>query len=206
MSCDLISVLMPVYNVGHYISDAVESILHQTYKEIELIIVDDCSTDLTWDILQGLAKRDSRIVLLQNSVNSKIVSSLNRALAVAKGNYIARMDGDDIAHVERIGRQYNYLCENPHIALVGVSTISIDECGNEFARQELISNPILIEKTEFDSVLLNGEIRVVEKHFHKKLNTKQVLFVIEYGHISAIYVKEVDGDKTTFYKETYHVV
>jgi glycosyltransferase involved in cell wall biosynthesis len=79
-------------------------------------------------------------------VNSKIVFSLNRALAVAKGAYIARMDGDDIAHVERIGRQYNYLCENPHIALVGVSTISIDECGNEFARQDFISDPILIEK------------------------------------------------------------
>ena len=146
MKCDLISVLMPVYNVEKFVLDAIESILHQTYGEIELIIVDDCSTDLTWNVLKNAAEKDSRIILLQNDVNSKIAFSLNRALKVAKGKYIARMDGDDIAHVERIERQYKCLCEYSDISLVGVSTISIDEAGNEFARQEFISNPMLIEK------------------------------------------------------------
>lgn len=146
MNCDLISVLMPVYNVQDYVFDAVESILNQTYEEIELIIVDDCSTDMTWAILKNMAKKDSRIILLRNSVNSKIVFSLNRALAVAKGLYIARMDGDDIAHIERIKRQYEHLYKYPNIALVGVSTISIDQYGKEFARQDLISDPILIKK------------------------------------------------------------
>ena len=145
-SKSLISVLMPVYNVQEYIEMAVVSLLQQTFSKIELVIVDDCSTDSTWSILQRLAKEDSRIVLLRNVVNSKIVFSLNRALAAAKGDYIARMDGDDIAHIERIERQYNYLCENPGVSLVGVSTISIDEDGDEFARQELISDPLLIEK------------------------------------------------------------
>lgn len=146
MRRELVSVLMPVYNVEKFVYAAVKSILDQTYREIELIIVDDCSADSTWSVLQELAKNDSRLVLLQNDVNSKIVFSLNSALAIAKGSYIARMDGDDIAHIERIERQYNYLCEHSGVSLVGVSTISIDENGNEFARQELISDPILIEK------------------------------------------------------------
>ena len=146
MEQDLISVIIPVFNVEKFVSESIESILNQTYRHLEIIIVDDCSTDKTWEILQTWAQKDDRIVLIRNNVNSKIVTSLNNALAASKGEYIARMDGDDVAHPERIERQYRYLCERREISLVGVSTISIDENGSEFARQKFISDQRLIAK------------------------------------------------------------
>jgi glycosyltransferase involved in cell wall biosynthesis len=146
MSEKLISVLIPAYNVEKFIEASIESILRQTYRELEVIVVDDCSTDRTWDLLRKIAELDPRIILLRNSKNSKIVTTLNKALAAAKGRYIARMDGDDIAHPERIERQYRYLSENRDIALVGVNTVSIDEDGREFARQELLSDQRLIRR------------------------------------------------------------
>lgn len=145
-SDSLISILMPVFNVEKYVREAVESLLVQTYSNFELIIVDDCSTDSTYSICEKLANADSRVRVFKNESNLKIVLTLNRALRMAKGSYIARMDGDDVAVPERLENQYNYLCKNPDVALIGVSTISIDEDGNEFARHKFISDQFMIQK------------------------------------------------------------
>lgn len=135
---DLISVLMPTYNVEKYIRQAVESVLEQTWKDFEFIIVDDCSQDKTYKILTEYAQKDERIKLYRNNVNSKICKTLNRALAYSKGNYIVRMDGDDISAPNRFERLYQYLQQHSDVDLVGSNTISIDENGIEFGRKSYL--------------------------------------------------------------------
>lgn len=125
-----ISVLIPTYNVEKFVEKAIRSIMLQTYSNLEIIIVDDCSTDNTFNILQQLAKEDIRIKLFRNEVNKKIAKTLNFALEQATGTYIARMDGDDIADTTRIEILYNYLQENPDVKLVGSNLFSIDENDN----------------------------------------------------------------------------
>ena len=126
---DLVSIIMPVYNVEKFIAEAIESILDQTYTNFELIIVDDCSTDRTVSIINEYRKKDNRIVFLRNEKNLKICKTLNKAWKQAKGQYILRMDGDDISDVSRIEKMLNYIKSN-NVDLIGSYAVSIDEEGN----------------------------------------------------------------------------
>ena len=90
-----LTVLMPVYNVDPYVSDAIESVLSQTYSDFELLVLDDCSTDNTADIVKSF--KDSRIRLVSNEVNLGLAENLNKGIELANTEFIARMDGDDIA-------------------------------------------------------------------------------------------------------------
>lgn len=135
---ELISVLMPTYNVERFVGEAVESILNQTWTNFEFIIVDDCSTDRTYDILKKYAAKDSRIRLFRNDINSKICKTLNRALSQAKGQFIVRMDGDDISSPDRFEKLYRYLQIHPDVDLVGSNTIAIDENGRELGRKDYL--------------------------------------------------------------------
>jgi glycosyltransferase involved in cell wall biosynthesis len=144
---DLISVLMPVYNVERYVKKAIDSIVDQTYRNIELIIVDDCSIDGTYNIARNMALQDNRIKLFINKENMKISKTLNFALLQAKGNFIARMDGDDISDNRRLEMYYNFLQENKHIHLVGCNIISIDEDDNIIGRTRYLSDQKLIKNT-----------------------------------------------------------
>lgn len=134
MKNDLISVLMPVYNVDKYIHNAVLSIQKQSYSSIEIIIIDDFSTDKTFSILESIAKMDSRIKLFKNSENLGITKTLNKAFTYATGDFIARMDGDDICESDRFDKKMEYLVNNPQKALVGCSLISIDENSNKLGK------------------------------------------------------------------------
>ncbi len=114
----LVSVIMSNYNTPEeFLREAIESILNQTYSDFEFIIVDDCSTDNSLDIIASYD--DPRIVLLKNEENLGITKSLNRALKIAKGEYVARMDGDDIALPERFEKQVALLTENPDVIVCG---------------------------------------------------------------------------------------
>lgn len=114
-----ITVLMPVYNCELYIKEAVDSILNQTFSDFEFIIIDDASTDSTISILETY--NDSRIQLIKKPQNSGYTNSLNFGLSIAKGEYIARMDGDDISLPERFAKQVVFLDANPEIILCGTS-------------------------------------------------------------------------------------
>lgn len=136
MNLPLISVVIPTYNVEKFVAEAINSIQHQTYSNLEIIIVDDCSTDGTYKILQELAKDDRRIKLFRNEKNKRIVESLNFALKQVTGEYVLRMDGDDVSLPTRIEDQYQYLINHPHLDLVGLDYIIIDEDGNEIQREK----------------------------------------------------------------------
>ncbi|MDD2913253.1 MAG: glycosyltransferase family 2 protein, partial [Candidatus Pacebacteria bacterium] len=107
-----ISIIMPVYNVETFLSEAIESVLNQTFYDFEFVIINDGSTDNSLEIIKNYEKKDSRIVLLDNKENLGITKSLNIGLNKARGEYIARMDGDDISEKERIEIQYDFLKKN----------------------------------------------------------------------------------------------
>ncbi|OGO06384.1 MAG: hypothetical protein A2Y73_07940 [Chloroflexi bacterium RBG_13_56_8] len=130
-----VSVVMSVYNGASYLPAAVESILGQTFSDFEFIIVDDGSTDQTSKILQSF--RDERIVLLKNNRNLGLTKSLNRGLERARGEYIARLDADDISLPERLARQVQYLDAHPELGLVASAVVYIDPDGNELGVQRI---------------------------------------------------------------------
>ncbi len=119
-----ISVLMPAYNAERYILPSILSVLAQTFEEFELLVVDDCSTDRTADILASI--RDSRLRVLRNEANLGIVGTLNRAMAEARGRYIARIDADDYCLPTRFAKQKRYLDQHPGVLLVGTETFILE--------------------------------------------------------------------------------
>ena len=123
-----ISVLMCVYNGEEYLREAVESILNQTFSDIEFIIVDDGSTDNTETILDSFD--DPRILRSRNNENIGLTRSLNKGLAMARGEYIARMDADDISLPERLAAQVAFLDEHPEIGVLGSAVQVIDARGS----------------------------------------------------------------------------
>jgi len=113
---------MSTYNDSNYIYDAIESILNQSFDDFEFIIIDDASTDDTVRIIKGFS--DDRIKLIINSENQGLTKNLNKSLALARGEYIARMDGDDISHLHRFQKQVEYLDGHPDVYLVGAAVHS----------------------------------------------------------------------------------
>jgi glycosyltransferase involved in cell wall biosynthesis len=121
-----VSVLMSVYNGERYLNRAVQSILAQTFEDFEFIIVDDGSTDRSQKLLRQFSSRDARIRLV-SLPHAGITQALNHGLAIATGEFVARMDADDIANPERFARQVEFLDAHPEIALVGCGYALIDE-------------------------------------------------------------------------------
>jgi glycosyltransferase involved in cell wall biosynthesis len=124
-----ISVLLPAYNAARYVAEAVDSILAQTFTDFELLIVDDGSTDDTPRILRHYAERDRRIHLVSRP-NTGLVIALNEMLARSRGEFIARMDADDIAMPDRFERQMSYLGDHPDCVLIGSRVLVIDPDGS----------------------------------------------------------------------------
>lgn len=124
-----VSVIMAVYNAEATLKEAVDSILNQTYKNIEFIICDDASTDNSFKLLEEYAKKDDRIILIKNEVNSRLSFSLNHCLKYATGDYIARMDADDISLPNRLEKQMTFLKENPEYQLVGTAMQRFNDKG-----------------------------------------------------------------------------
>ena len=121
----LISVILPVYNGEKYLREAIESVLHQTYSDFEFLIIDDCSTDSTSQIIQQY--KDKRILHIQNSQNFGVAFSLNRGIQAARGKYIARMDADDVSVNDRFQRQLEALEANQELDILGTQVILMDE-------------------------------------------------------------------------------
>lgn len=111
----LVSVLMTAYNSGKYIEEAIRSILNQTYHNLELIIVEDASTDATLQIIKQFS--DDRIRLYCNEKNSGTLYGMQRAIALARGEYIAVLDSDDISLSKRIEKQVSFLQGHPEVLL-----------------------------------------------------------------------------------------
>ena len=147
----LVSVVMAVYNGDHFLRQAIDSILTQSFTNFELIVIDDASTDGTSQILDGYT--DSRIIALANPKNIGQTCSLNRGLAAARGVFIARHDADDISHRDRLQEQVAHMMANPALGLLGTDYHIIDENG-----QILETNILPTTNDELNARLYEGNI------------------------------------------------
>ncbi|WP_338804094.1 glycosyltransferase [Xenorhabdus griffiniae] len=152
----MISVLIPAYNVEKYVAESLDSIINQTFKDIEIIIIDDFSTDNTYKICEEYSKKDNRIRLFRNKENYGIATTLNIALNKSRGKYIVRMDADDISLPHRIETMYKFLVNNPSINIISSSTITIDENGKEIGKYvPLEKHDDLIKTLQWSTPLLH---------------------------------------------------
>lgn len=135
----LVSILMPIRNAGPTLRCAIESILWQTEHRWELIVIDDGSRDGSRQITEDFVEQDNRICSVGNTRQEGVAGSLNTGLDMARGQFVARMDGDDVCHPERIERQLRFLADNPTIDLVGTDILAMSVNGIAVGTYDSIS-------------------------------------------------------------------
>ena len=148
----VVSVVMPTYNTEKYIREAVSSIENQTLRDWELLVVDDCSTDHTYEILQKLAQEDARIKIIRNQTNCGAAMSRNIAFSQCSGKYVALLDSDDLWEPEKLEKQV--ICaEKTGADIIYCSYSIIDECGRKKSPDFIVP-----EHTDFNSMLKKSTI------------------------------------------------
>jgi len=159
-----ISVIMSVYNGGLYMRSAIDSILEQTFRDFEFIIVNDGSLDNTREILVEYTKKDPRIVLVNNGNNIGLTRSLNKGLKIAKGELIARMDADDLSFPQRLERQMKILEGNKNVGAIGSWYYIINENGEIIGNCQPPANNIRIKKAFLNSApIIHSSLMVKSK-------------------------------------------
>lgn len=138
-----ISVILPVYNCEKYLKQSIESVLTQTFTDFELIIINDGSIDGSEGIIKSFS--DERIVYVKNETNLKLIASLNKGIKIARGEYIARMDADDISHKDRFACQFKYLEQHKDIGICSTWARIIDNDGKVTGRIKNPTSPNIID-------------------------------------------------------------
>ncbi len=173
----LVSVILPVYNGEKYLTEALDSILNQTYQRMEIIVINDGSKDGTMSILQEYIRRDSRIVLISRE-NRGLVASLNESIQIAHGEYIARMDADDISHPDRIEKQVAYLNLHKDIFLLGSNYNLIYEEGLSEERRKRHDGTHRRSQAPIDASNCFLSINETMKFIHPTIMMRKELFDI----------------------------
>jgi glycosyltransferase involved in cell wall biosynthesis len=163
----LVSVLMPAYNHAPYVRAAVESVLGQTYDNLELIAIDDASSDATWEVLQTFA--DARLRLYRHDANQGAHATLNEALAMAKGEFITIINSDDIFHPERLAACLKEL-ELTGADLVGTDIVLIDDEGQCVTSHWWVDSfknlkRVWVETQDWPAALLEGNVFMTTSNF-----------------------------------------
>ena len=128
-SYPLVSVIMGIYDCSATLPKAVKCIQNQTYKNLEIIMCDDCSHDNTYEVACQIAASDHRIAVIKNYTNLSLAPTLNRCLEIARGQYIARMDGDDTCSLDRLEKEVSFLEHHPEYAIVSCNMSLSNERG-----------------------------------------------------------------------------
>lgn len=170
MTTPLVSIITPNYNCTSFIAETIESVLAQTYTNWEMIIVDDCSTDDSYQIALEYAKKDSRIIVLKNENNSGAAISRNKAIELAKGDYFAFLDSDDLWLPEKLEKQLKFMQEN--------------NCDFSFTEYDLIDE---------NSKSLHKEVRIP-----KKLTYTKYLHHCYTGCLTVVYRKQIAENIRSF--------
>lgn len=164
----LVSVLMPVHNGKPYLEEAIKSILSQTYKDFELIAVDDASSDNSFNVLEKYAKKDIRIKIIKNEKNIGLTKSLLKAVSIAKGAYIARQDADDISLPERLEKQIYFLSHNPSYAAIGTRARIINKDGKFIKKADVPKTWFMTKQIlKFGNCFLHGSIMMRKEDYDK---------------------------------------
>jgi len=153
----VLSVVMAAYNAEPFIGMAIESVLGQTLTDLELIIIEDGSTDGTWETIQEWASRDDRVRAMRNKSNLGTARSLNRGVDAALADLVGRLDADDIAVPHRFAQQVGVMSEHPDIVVIGSNALHIDGNGDVLGLS--IAGPT--SAADFQSLRDRGEITMV---------------------------------------------
>lgn len=158
MEHNLISIVLPVYNAEHYVKDTIESIINQSYLNWELIVIDDGSIDRSADIISNYSSFDKRIKLYRQK-NMGLAKTLNKGISLAKSNYIARIDADDICKENRLTLQIRELVDNEDVVLVCSNVEYIDSGNNTLGFSfSSTSTRKLKKKLEFGNVFFHPTV------------------------------------------------
>lgn len=173
-----VTVLMPVYNGEHFLRTALESILRQSLTDLELLLVDDGSTDRSAEIMDSYAHRDARVRVLRHGRNEGLIRSLNRGIEESTGRYIARMDADDRSHPQRLERQRDYLDAHPEIGVVGTQYRLIDDL-DRFLPQSvrLPTDPVAVRWRMFFECALAHPTIMIRPDTYRRLGAYDDSFV-----------------------------
>lgn len=207
MDTPLISVILPVHNAEKYIAACIYSLLHQTYKPIEIIAIDDFSSDNSYTILQHYAKQDARLRLSRNVKHYGMALTLNRCMRQAKGKLIAFMNPKDISHPRRLEQQYEYLLANEKTVAVGVQCSFLNEQNERVGTSEFPTEYPAIYKKPLDGVSMLFENVMVHRHripkdvLYFKTNTYPFIYtdivvkLLKYGELlnlpHVLYIKRL---------------
>lgn len=141
--------ILPVYNAERFVKEAVTSILQQSFGDFELIIINDGSNDQSENIIKSIT--DPRIIFINNKINRGLIYTLNKGIQLAKGDYIARMDADDISDLTRFSKQVRFLDEHPSCAVIGSAFQPVDENNNPTMAS--VQRPIWPSTTEWFMII-----------------------------------------------------
>jgi glycosyltransferase involved in cell wall biosynthesis len=170
----LVSVVMPVYNAEKYLAESIESILNQTFKDFEFIIINDASKDGSLKIIEKYASLDKRIKVLKNEFNLKICRTLNKGIKIAKGRYIARMDADDISLPSRFAEQVDYMENHPKCGAVGANIQIFDgNTGKNMSVREYPTEDKILKKNIFFYSPFAHPVIMIRKQALKDCGTYQ---------------------------------
>lgn len=173
-----VSVLMPVLNGQKYINECIKSILTQSFKNFEFIIINDGSTDKTEKIIKQWIKKDGRIKLINNKKSIGITKSLNKGLKIAKGKYIARQDADDVSLPERFEKQIKFLKARPEVKVLGTFAYITDKKGKILRKEAMPISCKEIKKTFSQKNPFFHPSVMMEKKFIKKLGGYDEKFAV----------------------------
>lgn len=180
----LVSVILPCYNAEKYLNEAIDSILTQTYTNLEVIVIDDGSSDNTLSILKQYARQDKRVKLIENDKNLGLIETLNKGITIANGDLIARMDADDVSYSTRFQKQVACFKNNSTIDLVSTAREYIDLNGKHLYYSDVtaVTSKICQFAAFFVNPLAHGTVIAraeVFKEFYYKL-TPDTIHVEDY--------------------------
>ena len=179
----IISIIMPVYNAEFFLEECIQSVLKQSYKNFEFIIINDGSTDKTLSIIENFMNTDDRIICVSREKKG-LIFSLNQGLNLSTGTYIARMDGDDICYPERLEMQYNFMIKN-----------QLDICGGDYntiCENGLFKKKYIVPK-EHSEILISMASNV--PFAHPSVMIKKAFLVnnkLTYGMYGHNYGEDID--------------
>jgi glycosyltransferase involved in cell wall biosynthesis len=164
----LISILLPVHNSAETLQECILSLLNQTYKNIEIIAIDDKSSDKSSSILNSLKKNDKRLRVYKNVKRYGLAVTLNRLVKKAKGDYLAFMDTDDFSSPNRLKKQLKFLLNNTDVVAVGSQCTFIDEKNKKIGRSDFPTENSLIYENPLHGISMQFETVLINKHLLPK--------------------------------------
>lgn len=188
---ELCSVVMPAYNSEKYIAEAIESVIKQTYTNWELLIINDCSTDNTEEIIKSYLQKDTRIKLIKQKENQGVANARNTGIEKAKGRYIAFLDADDYWNKEKLQKQIQIL-QTSNADITYTAYLMIDETGKTIKKRSVKKTLKLKDLLKENSIIFSSVVckkeSLMDKNFKSEWYHEDYIFLLDLSKESKNFV------------------